>query len=71
MFLGHYGVAMGTKQYGFWALVLLLLFIYLSESFGPPPTDTRTLAIAALAGWIVVPWAYWADAHRGATSGRT
>lgn len=57
-------------QYGFWALVVLLLIIYLSEPFGPPPPSPRALAIAALAGWIIVPWAYWADAHRSATSTR-
>ena len=57
-------------RYGFWALVLLLLVIYLADVFGPPPPTEHAIAIAGLAGWLVVVWAYWADAHRVATSGR-
>lgn len=54
---------------GFWALALLLLAVFLADSFGPPPTDEKTLAIVALTGWLVVAWAYWADAHRQAPAG--
>ncbi len=51
-------------RYGFWTLVLLLLVIYLADAFGPPPPSVRAIAIVGLAGWLVVLWAYWADAHR-------
>jgi len=55
-------------RYGFWALVLILLAIFLGDAFGPPPTNERALATLALAGWLFVPWAYWVDAHRQARS---
>ena len=52
-------------RYGFWALVIFLVLVYLANIFGPPPPDD-TLAIASmgLAMWILVLWAYWVDRHR-------
>lgn len=58
----------GMGRYGFWALVLVLLAIFLGDAFGPPPPNERALATLALAGWLFVPWAYWVDAHRQARS---
>lgn len=58
----------GVGRYGFWALVLVLLAIFLGDAFGPPPPNERALATLALAGWLFVPWAYWVDAHRQARS---
>lgn len=51
-------------QYAFWALGVVLAVIYLASQFGPPPPDVTTLAVSALAGWLVVLWAYWIDRHR-------
>ncbi len=51
-------------RWGFWGMATLLLVIYVSSSFGPPPPDARTLAISALTLWIFVPWAWWVDRHR-------
>jgi hypothetical protein len=47
-----------------WSLIALLSLGWLATLFGPPPPDTHQLAIGALAIWITVPWAAWADAHR-------
>jgi len=54
----------GIGRYGFWTLALLLLLIFLGDAFGPPPPNERVLAVFGLAGWLVVLWAYWVDAHR-------
>jgi len=52
--------------YALWGLLGLLLLGWLGATFGPPPPDTHTLALSALGMWIVVPWAWWADANREA-----
>lgn len=49
----------------FWLLVAFLLVAYFGAAFGPPPPDVRTLAISALAMWLLVPWAWWVDEGRG------
>jgi hypothetical protein len=52
--------------YVLWSLLILLLVIYISSLFGPPPPSERALALSALAIWLTVPWAAWADRHRAA-----
>ncbi|HTS50775.1 MAG TPA: hypothetical protein VMH05_22675 [Bryobacteraceae bacterium] len=54
-------------HWALWLLLILLLAPYLASSNTPPP-DERGLAYTALALWITVPWAAWADAHRSARS---
>ncbi len=51
-------------SWGAWAMVLALLVIYVASSFGPPPTDVRSLAFASLVLWLFVPWGWWVDRHR-------
>ena len=51
----------------FWTFVVVLFGIYLSTAFGPPPPNTRTIAIMALTGWLLPLWAAWFDRHREAT----
>lgn len=54
-------------QVGHWALwgfVALLTVGYARSIAGPPPKDVRSIAYSALLLWILVPWAYWIDAHR-------
>ncbi len=62
-------------SWGAWAMVAILLAIYVASSFGPPPTDVRSLAVASLTLWIFVPWGWWVDRHREprppAAAGRT
>jgi hypothetical protein len=49
-----------------WALLIVLLAFYVLSFSGPPPPNVRSIALGALALWIVVPWAAWADAQRSA-----
>ncbi len=58
-------------RFGFWGLSGVLLVVFLGVSFGPPPPNVMALAISALAGWLVVAWAYWVDAHRRPGRGRS
>ena len=46
---------------GFWVLMAVLYALYLAAAFGPPPPNVHALAWTALAGWLFIPWAYWAD----------
>lgn len=46
---------------GFWLLIGALLAAFLGAAFGPPPPDVTTLAGSALALWLFLPWAWWAD----------
>jgi len=51
----------------FWSLIAFLLVMYVGVAFGPkPPVDTPSVQIAgpALAMWLLVGWAYWADRNR-------
>jgi hypothetical protein len=46
----------------FWLMVGFMLFAFFGAAFGPtPPEDVTALAVSALAVWLFVPWAWWAD----------
>jgi hypothetical protein len=47
-----------------WSLVGLLGVVYPASMFGPPPPSVQALAWSAIAIWLTVPWAAWADRHR-------
>ena len=49
---------------GFWALVAVLVMIYVGNITGPPPPNWSVIAIAGNASWLFVLWAYWVDKHR-------
>jgi hypothetical protein len=51
----------GARRPSFWVLIAFLVLVYFGAAFGPPPPDVRTLALSALAAWLLVPWAWWAD----------
>jgi len=51
-------------RYAFTAFVLVLAGIYAANLLGPPPTDTRTLALVAQGQWLFVVWGYLLDRHR-------
>ncbi len=53
-----------TGRFALWALIGLLIVIYLANLFGPPPPNPIVIAYAGLAGWLLVPWGYWIDRHR-------
>ena len=54
----------GRGSYVFWSLVLFLVAVYGASLLGPPPPNVRILALSALALWLTVPWAAWADHQR-------
>jgi hypothetical protein len=58
--------AAGARRVSFWFLIAFLIAVYFAAAFGPPPPDVRSLAWSALALWLLVPWARWAD--RGAST---
>lgn len=51
-------------NWALWAMVLLLVLIWLGGLVGAPPADEHALAIASLGLWLFVPWSYWIDRHR-------
>jgi hypothetical protein len=51
-------------QYALWSLLIFLLVAYFASVLGPPPPSVHVLAFSALAIWLTVPWAAWADRHR-------
>jgi len=55
-----------TGTYSLWGLVGFLLIIYVTNVFGPPPSE-EMIAVAGNATWLIVLWAYWIDKHRSIT----
>ncbi|MFQ5797847.1 MAG: hypothetical protein ACE5H0_04025 [Bacteroidota bacterium] len=51
-------------HYALWALTAFLLITWAANLLGPPPPSETAVAIAGLALWLLVPWAYWIDRHR-------
>ena len=51
-------------QYALWLLLIFLFVAYFASVLGPPPPSVHVLAFSALAIWLTVPWAAWADRHR-------
>jgi membrane-bound metal-dependent hydrolase YbcI (DUF457 family) len=53
-----------TGRVAWMSLVAFLVLIYVANIFGPPPTNMTAVAVSALAIWLLVWWAAWADGHR-------
>jgi membrane-bound metal-dependent hydrolase YbcI (DUF457 family) len=47
-----------------WSLLIFLVLIQLLNAFGPPPTAVEPIAYVGLSQWLLVAWAWWADANR-------
>lgn len=47
-----------------WMLLAVLALIEVANVMGPPPPSPGAVAYAALALWLTVLWAWWADRHR-------
>jgi hypothetical protein len=45
----------------FWSFVLINTAMWASGPWGTPPATQRALALFALIGWIVIPWALWIE----------
>jgi hypothetical protein len=59
-----------TGNLALWSLLGLLVVLFPVSLFGPPPPTVQVLAWSAVAIWITVPWAAWADRHRQSDSER-
>jgi hypothetical protein len=59
-----------TGKLALWSLVGLLGVVYPASLFGPPPPSVQALAWSAIAIWLTLPWAAWADRHRQTVPGR-
>jgi membrane-bound metal-dependent hydrolase YbcI (DUF457 family) len=51
-------------SWALWAMVAVLITIFVSTFFGPPPPSERALAWTTLGVWLFVPWGYWVNRHR-------
>jgi uncharacterized membrane protein len=56
-----------TGKWALWALIIFMALVYLANTFGRPPPDSNTVALAGHAQWLLVAWAYWIDKHRRTT----
>ncbi len=43
------------------SFVVVSTLLWASGPFSPPPPDERSLAMFALLGWVIVPWAWWIE----------
>jgi hypothetical protein len=67
IYLGTTRARDGVGRWAFWALMAFYLVVYVTNTFGPPPPDVRTVAWMTLSMWLLPLWAGWADAHREVT----
>jgi hypothetical protein len=56
-----------TGNLPLWSLIGLLGVVYPASLFGPAPPSVQALAWSAIAIWLTVPWAAWADRRRQAS----
>src|SRR5690606_10206936 len=61
IFLGARRLRGWNGALAFWSFVVVSTLIWATGPFSPPPPDSRSLALFALMGWIVVPWAWWIE----------
>ena len=70
LYIGATHAKDAVGKWAFWSLVALLGVLYLGSLFGPPPPNPQALAWSAMAIWLIVPWAAWADRHRQSGLGK-
>ena len=51
-------------RWALWAMVVVLVLIFVSGFTSAPPPNGRAVALGALGLWLFVPWSYWIDRHR-------
>ena len=55
-----------TGSIALWAMIGVLIVLYLASVFGPPPPSPEAVAWSAEGVWLFVAWGYWIDRHRSA-----
>ena len=56
----------------FWSLILISTVMWAAGPWSPPPPDEKSLALFALIGWLIIPWAAAADRDaRGSSTNAT
>jgi len=50
-------------QLAFWSLIVVTTVMWAAGPWSPPPPSVKALGWLALIGWIVIPWAAFADRH--------
>jgi hypothetical protein len=61
LYLGAARPRSNAAKYSFWALIVFLYGIYLTNIFGPPPPGVEAIAWAGQLQWLFVVWAWWVD----------
>jgi hypothetical protein len=51
-------------SWGLYALLALLLLIFLGSATGTPPPSVRVLALTSVNLWLFALWGFWVDRHR-------
>jgi hypothetical protein len=64
MYLSSTRARDNVGRYGFWSLIALLFFGWVSTLFAGAPPNVTALAWGGMTMWLTVPWGWWADAHR-------
>lgn len=54
-------------SWALWAMVAVLVLIFVSGFISAPPPNGRAVGFGALGLWLFVPWSYWIDRHRELT----
>lgn len=55
----------GIGRWGFWALIVVLVGMYVATLFSPPPTNLTAVGVFGIVfGWLFVLFGWWVDRHR-------
>ena len=54
----------GAGRWGLYALVAVMVAVWLSGLFGPPPPSATAVTLGAFGVWLFVWWANWVDGRR-------
>jgi hypothetical protein len=56
-------------KYAFGAYLLFLMLLYIGDRFSPPPDNMQEVAWNGIAAiFVILPWIWWFDRHRGLRS---
>jgi hypothetical protein len=48
-------------HFALWSFVFVSTLLWASGPFSPPPPSEHALALFALLGWTIIPWAWWIE----------